>query len=171
MRIDPGQLDSHIVTPSWDSAPTVIATDSTGTEFGTGYGGSLGDGKSHPAGQPYSNTGSLVPMGRTSELDGTPDSYSWFNGPAGLVVNPEIGGVAGRVSRLAYDVDGPATSTTVCNHELTGGFIRPGRPDLARGGPVGTGGDLGQYLAVALAQETYDFPAQDLAQLNVLLGL
>lgn len=165
-----GVLNNHMALVT-DNAPTVIGTDSTGDEFGNGFGQVLGAGESHPTGQPYTGNGSLIPMGTLSEMDDTSSAYAWKDGANGLNINPEIGGRPGRVGRLAYDVKGPATSTSVESYAMTGARIKPGRPDLAKGGPVGASGDLGQYLAVAVAQETYDFPPQDLAQLNVLLGL
>jgi len=154
--------------PLTDPAPTVIKTDDTGTTFGDGY-AVLGESVAHPAGQPAAPNGSLVPMGVLSQAEAS-SAYSWRDGMNGLVVNREIGGRPGRVSRLAYDAAGPAHTGAVESFTMDGQYVEPGRPSIARGGPVGTAGDLGQYLAVAMAQETYDFPAQDLAQLNVLLG-
>lgn len=164
-----GSLNDHMI-PLTDNAPTVMATDSTGTTFGDGYGQALGAGESETSLQAYADNGGLIPMG-TLSTEQTPEAYAWRGGANGLVVNPEVGGRPGRVARLAYDSKGPATSTSVESFAMNGQRIVPGRPDIAQGGPVGASGDLGQYLAVALAQETYDFPAQDLAQLNVLMGL
>lgn len=164
-----GSLNAHMPFVV-DPAPVVMMTDSTGNTFGDGYGQVLGAGEAHPSVQDWAPNGSLVPMGDLSDSY-TPAAYAWRDGANGLVVNPEIGGRPGRVSRLAYDAKGPATSTSVESYAMTGQRIVPGRPDIATGGPVGASGDLGQYLAVAMAVETYDFPAQDLAQLNVLLGL
>ena len=161
-------MEDHI--PTLAGEPTVIRTDSTGVTFGAGYGGALGANSSHPNLSQAEPTGSLIPMGHTSPASPQP-SGAWFGGSGGYHPDPALGGVAGRTDRLAYDPSGPATSTQGCNHELNGNRLRPGRPSLIKGGPVGTGGDLGQYLAVAMAQSTYDFPAQDLAQLNVLLGV
>jgi len=158
-----------------DGEPTVIMTDSSGVEFGTGYPGYLGAGC---AAQSVSGlagrTAALISAGRVNDVpdDDTIRTTDMLRtNSSGWYPNPEYGGVAGRTSRLAFDVTGPATSTSVESFAMTGARIRPGRPDLARGGPVGASGDLGQYLAVAMAQSTYDFPAQDLSQLNVLLGV
>lgn len=167
-------INAHMVFLS-DGEPTVIETDNTGLDFGPGFPGYLGDGSSHVAITGAAGaTRSLVPVGSTGQEDlyaGVDPSSVLRTNSAGLTPNPEYGGVAGRVSRLAYDADGPATTTSVESFAMNGARIKPGRPDLARGGPVGASGDLGNFLAVALAQSTYDFPAQDLSQLNVLLGL
>lgn len=160
--------------PVTDREPTVIQTDSSGVEFGGPYPGYLGRNNSQTAIDTAAPNGSLVPSGILGEQDDSGGVYPGQvlrDNSAGRFPNPEYGGKPGRVSRLAYDETGPATSTSVESFAMNGSRIKPGRPDLARGGPVGASNDLGQYLAVALAQSTYDFPAQDLAQLNVSLGL
>ena len=161
----------HVVT---DGEPTVIGTDDTGLTFGSGYPGYLGDGSSHVAVEHAVPNGSLVPAGILGEYNdsaGISPAHMMRSNAMGCFPNVEYGGVPGRTMRLAYDETGPAHVGTVESFAMNGARIRPGRPELARGGPVGASGDLGQYLAVAMAQSTYDFPAQDLSQLNVLLGL
>lgn len=158
-----------------DPQPTVIATDNTGVTFGIGYPGYLGSNMSDVAVDgPAGNSPTRPSAGYPGQYDGyagvAPMAMLRSNS-AGYIPNPEYGGAPGRTDRLAYDVKGPATSTSVESFKMSGSRIRPGRADIAKGGPVGTGGDLGQYLAVAMAQSTYDFPAQDLSQLYVALGL
>lgn len=172
-----GNMDADLsanMIPVTDHTPVVIASDPDGVTFGTGYPGYLGDGsfKEAVAG-PAGVTPSLVSAGYVGQMDDVAIAPSDMlrNTSNGWAPNPAYGGVPGRTNRLAFDVTGPATSTVVESFTMDGSRIKPGRPDLARGGPVGASGDLGQFLAVAMAQSTYDFPAQDLAQLNVLLGL
>ena len=158
----------------YDGEPTVINVDHTGLAFGPGFPGVLGANVSDTAIGIAAPNGGLVPAGVLGEYDDSaginPGSVLRDNS-SGCFPNVEYGGRPGRTSRLAYDPVGPAHSGSVESFAMTGARIRPGRPDLARGGPVGASGDLGQYLAVAMAQSTYDFPAQDLSQLNVLLGV
>jgi hypothetical protein len=166
-------LSGHMA-PSEDVAPRVIATDSSGVVFGRGYPGYLGDNASRTAidtaaGDTVHNPGGI--LGKINDSSGVPVGAMLRDNATGRFPNAEYGGEPGRVGRLAYDETGPATSTVVESFAMTGQRVKPGRPDLARGGPVGASGDLGQYLAVAVAQSTYDFPPQDLAQLNMLLGL
>jgi hypothetical protein len=142
--------------------------------FGTGFPGYTGENRSRTAidsaaGDAVHTPGGI--RGEGNDSAGVVPGAMLRDNATGRFPNAEFGGQPGRVSRLAYDETGPATSTSVESFAMNGARIKPGRPDLARGGPVGTGGDLGQYLAVAVAQSTYDFPAQDLAQLNVLLGV
>jgi len=161
--------------PSSDPQPVVIETDSTGTEFGRGYPGYLGAGRAdQPVDGPADSGGDIATSGMRGVGEyaaSIPTSAMLRTNSAGYAPNPEYGGQAGRWDRLAYDSRGPAHSGSVESHAMNGARIKPGRPDLARGGPVGASGDLGQYLAVAMAQSTYDFPPQDLAQLNILLGI
>lgn len=145
--------------PSTDDTPVVIQTDGTGSQFGTNFPGVLGAGESH-------TTSEGVP-GR----QWTPEAYLWKGGTDDLVVDVQIEGAPGRVSRLAYDAQGPAHSGSVCDHSMGGARIRPGRPSIETGGPVGSGVDLGNYLAVAMAESTYNFPSEDLSQLRMLLGV
>lgn len=167
-------LGSHDIA-SEDREPTNIVTDDTGKTFPGTFPQVLGKGKSDVARYGPANPGgeqiSQGVPGLENTAEGifpnamlTPDSSGWRP-------NPEYAGQPGRVDRLATDILGPAHVGTVESFRMDGSRISPGRPDIARGGPVGAGTDLGQYLAVAMAQSTYDFPAQDLAQLNVLLGI
>jgi hypothetical protein len=157
-----------------DTTPVVIETDNTGVEFGGGFPGYTGGASSHTAIRSAAADADHAvggTQGETNDSAGIGAGAMLRDNALGRFPNVEYGGEPGRVSRLAYDSSGPATSTSVESFAMNGARIKPGRPDLARGGPVGASGDLGQYLAVAVAQSTYDFPAQDLAQLNVLLGV
>lgn len=158
-----------------DPQPTVIETDSTGLDFGAGWPGVLGEGYSQPSLEgPAGVNAGLIPAGilNDDERDGAimpsavqaPTSSGW-------TANPEYLGTPGRIDRLATDLLGPAHVGTVESFRVDGRRVDPGRPDLIYGGPVGTGDDVGQFLAVAMAQSTYDFPAQDLSQLDVLSHL
>lgn len=158
-----------------DPAPVNVMTDDTGTTFGEGYPQVLGRGKSHVAREGAANRGgemiSAGSPGQFNDSEGIAPSAMLTPDASGWRPNPEYGGEPGRVDRLAYDVWGPAHSGTVESFRMDGSRISPGRPDIATGGPVGASVDLGQYLAVALAQSTYDFPPQDLAQLQILSAL
>lgn len=172
--MDSANLAQHMALVV-DPQPIVIETDDTGLVFGGGYPGYLGDARSHVATAPYAYAGGdVVESGR----QGPPDDANGINpssmlrsNSSGKIPNPEYGGEPGRIDRLAADMTGPATSTTVESFTINGARIRPGRPDLAKGGPVGASNDLGQYLAVAMAESITDFPSQELSQLNILMAL
>jgi hypothetical protein len=158
-----------------DPEPTVIETDDSGLTFGPGFPGVLGDSRGLAAqasvAWPGGDQISSGFPGESDDANGINPLAAMRSNSSGLAPNPEYGGQPGRVRRLACDIDGPATTTVVESFTMNGARIRPGRPDLAHGGPVGASNDLGQYLAVAMAMSTYDFPAQDQSQLNVLLGM
>jgi hypothetical protein len=158
-----------------DAQPIVIEVDDSGTTFGGGYPGFLGESVGESAQAPYAYSGGEVIESGAPGLD---DDSSGINplsmlrsNSLGKIANPEYTGEPGRTNRLAADFAGPATATVVESFAMNGARIRPGRPDLAKGGPVGASNDLGQYLAVAMAQSATDFPSQELSQLNVLMAL
>jgi hypothetical protein len=158
-----------------DPQPTNIETDSSGLDFGPGFPGVLGSGRSITATPEIAHRpNDLISFGYPGEdndANGINPLAMLRSNSSGWTPNPEYGGEPGRVRRLAADIVGPAHVGTVESFAMNGARIRPGRPDIARGGPVGASNDLGQYLAVAMAASTYDFPAQDQSQLNVLLGI
>ena len=150
-------VTEHMGVTVQDPMPATVAADNTGA--GVGYPGYLGRGESHV-------TANGVPGTITSD-----DNYRWKGGTENLVVDIAIDGRPGRVSRLAYDSKGPAHSHSVESFDMPGSRIRPGYQSVESDGPVGSGVDLGNYLAVAMAQSTYNFPSEDLSQLRVLLGV
>lgn len=157
-----------------DPQPDNVETDSTGLDFPGVWPGVLGEGYSQPSLEGYSPNGGMIPSG----ILGEPDNYNANSASAvlrptsgGWQSNREYGGMPGRIDRLATDTLGPAHVGTVESFRVFGSRISPGRPDIAKGGPVGTGDDLGGYLAVAMAQATYDFPAQEMSQLQILTHL
>ena len=150
-------LTAHSI-PLSDMEPSVIATDYTGAQYDGSFPGFL-------ASEPHPSQYDASPGWAQS-----PEAYAWRDGTNGLVIAPDVGGRPGRVGRLSYADKGPAFSGSVCDHELTGARIRPGRPSIIEGGPVGRK-DLGGFLAVAFAQQDINFPAEDLAQLQMLMGL
>lgn len=157
-----------------DYQPTVVETDASGFDVPGDWPGYLGTDSPQPALSGYADNGGLIPSGILGELDNynaigaravlRPTSGGWQS-------NREYGGEPGRIDRLAADLIGPAHVGTVESFRVAGSRLSPGRADLAKGGPVGTGDDLGAFLAVAMEQSTYDMPIQDESQLHVLMAL
>lgn len=173
--MSPNALAEHM-TPLMDFAPDNIRTDSSGLDFGTGFPGYLGEGKAWQSvsGMAGTNNG-LIPagvLGESGDYAGVPASAQMRTNSVGMIPNPDFLGEPGRIDRLATDFEGPVSSNNVENFDaINGSRIRPGRADVAHGGPVGSGNDLGAYLSVAMAQAGYDAPDQNLSQISVLLGI